>query len=31
MTVPLGAMIKLRTYVYIDALQPQLAAYMASV
>jgi microcompartment protein CcmL/EutN len=24
-------MIKLRTYVYIDALQPQLAAYMASV
>ena len=31
MTAPLGAMIKLRTYVYIDALQPQLAAYMASV
>ena len=31
MTAPLGARIKLRTYVYIDALQPQLAAYMASV
>jgi len=24
-------MIKLRTYVYIDSLQPQLAAYMATV
>lgn len=30
-TFPTKSMIKLRTYVYMDSLQPQLAAYMATV